>query len=38
MWAPRCHTLHHAQIGERRWLEFYSTEAKKNMPRNLIGR
>lgn len=38
MWAPRCHRRNHAQVGERRYMEFYAAEAKKDMPRNVIGR
>ncbi len=38
MWAPGCHSRRHAQIGESRYVEFYSAESKKNMPRNMIGR
>ena len=38
MWAPKCHRLNHAQIDEQRWMEWYAAEAKKDMPRNVIGR
>lgn len=38
MWAHKCHGQRHAEIGERRYIEAYSQESKKSMPRNLIGR
>ncbi len=38
MWAPKCYHAHHAEIGQVRWLEAYSVESKKNMPRYDNGR
>ena len=38
MWLAKCFGQRHAEIGEKRWIEVYSQESRKNMPRNVIGR
>ena len=33
MWLAKCFHQHHAEIGEQRYMEAYSVESKKKMPR-----